>query len=73
MYRRNYYEDDPRWIDVRYPAKCSCGQQIRPGDRGFYYPRGKTVVCEQCGMVGEFRLIDEDINSVDGFLTCRRR
>lgn len=73
MYRRNYYKDDPRWIDVRYAAKCSCGQEIRPGDRGFYYPRGKTVVCEQCGMVGESQLIDEDTSSFDGDLTYRRR
>jgi hypothetical protein len=64
MYRRNYYQDDPRWIDIRYAAKCPCGQEIRRGDRGFYYPKGKTLVCENCGFVGESQLRDDDSNAM---------
>lgn len=61
MYRRNYYKDDPRWITARYPGKCYCGKDIKPGDSVMYYQRGKSVACDDCGLVTEGRLADEDL------------
>jgi hypothetical protein len=60
--RRNYYKDDPRWIIAKYAGKCFCGKEIKPGDTAMYYPRGKTVACEDCGCATEVQLIDEDNN-----------
>ena len=64
MYRKSCCRNDPRWIDVRYTARCACGRQIQPGDRGFYYPKAKTVACEKCGLVAEMGLIDDDLNQL---------
>ena len=64
MYRRNHYEKDPHWIDVRFPARCACGQTIYPGDRGFYFPIGKTVVCEACGVATDVISVERDINRI---------
>lgn len=64
MYRRNYYRFDPRWIQARYPGRCHCGREIRPGDRAFYYPKGKELQCEDCGRIGEAELIDDDMNQI---------
>lgn len=64
MYRINYYKHDPRWIAARYPTRCHCGEEIKRGDRAYYYPRGKKVVCEKCGLMGEMALIDDDMNQM---------
>ena len=64
MYRTNYYKHDPRWIVVKYSTRCHCGQEIKRGDRGYYYPRSKKVVCEKCGLLGEMAIIDDDMNQL---------
>ena len=60
MYRRNYYKNDPRWITARYPGRCHCGKEIKPGDRAMYYPRDQAIACDECGGVTDAQLADED-------------
>jgi hypothetical protein len=44
------YLGDPRWITARFDSKCPCGNIIKRGERIFYYPRTRTVLCENpCG------------------------
>lgn len=44
------YSLDPRWIIAKFPSDCStCRAPIRKGARIFYYPNGKTALCEKCG------------------------
>ena len=46
------YSYDPYWLTARFPSKCSkCGCDIKKGARIFYYPRGKSALCEkdECG------------------------
>jgi hypothetical protein len=44
------YAGDPRWIIVRYPGTCRrCGETVPAGGRAFYYPHGRTLLCEACG------------------------
>ncbi len=64
MYSRNHFRNRPRWIDVRYPARCCCGREICPGERGFYFPAGKTVICESCGSAAQKMLVDHDVNRI---------
>ena len=40
---------DPYWLQARFASDCSCGAPITKGARIFYYPRGKTALCEKCG------------------------
>ena len=48
---KNYYNQDPRWIKARFNSNChKCQEQIEKGDDILYYPKGKTVYCETCGM-----------------------
>lgn len=43
------YSNDPRYIDVRYPAKCAkCGNEIRVGERAFYYPESRSLYGSHC-------------------------
>ena len=38
---RRRFKCDPKWITVRYPARCAepnCQTQIKQGERAFYYP-----------------------------------
>ncbi len=39
---------DPYWLTARFDSKCKCDQAIRKGDRGFYYPNTKTLLCAKC-------------------------
>jgi hypothetical protein len=42
----------PRWILARFPSSCSkCLARIAKGERVFYYPSGRSVMCagENCG------------------------
>lgn len=64
MYRRNYYQNDPRWIQAKYRGCCGCGQEVQPGDRAIYYPLTKTIACEDCGRQTEADLVDDDTNGV---------
>jgi len=61
---RNYYKGDPRWIVARYKGKCSCcGTPILKGDKAYYYPNGKKILCASpCGFKaeGEFLAAAED-------------
>jgi len=43
---RRRFKADPRWITVRYPARCAelnCHTQINSGERAFYYPNDKAL------------------------------
>lgn len=47
---------DPRWLTAKWPGKCSapkCGKPIAKGERVFYYPNGKRILCPACGEQGE--------------------
>ncbi len=47
---------DPRWLTVRYPCRChTCGTEIKRGERAYYYPNGKTMLCgrDACGPQAE--------------------
>jgi hypothetical protein len=44
------YAGDPRWITTRYSGTCRrCGERVAAGGRAFYYPYGRTLLCEACG------------------------
>ncbi len=64
MQRRNYYSNDPRWIRAKYPGRCFCGAQIKPGDQALYYPIGRKIACQSCGYTTEAELADDDANRV---------
>ena len=53
------YSKDPRWINARFNRDCECGEAIRRGDRIFYFPNGKTVLCETCGELASARFVSE--------------
>jgi len=49
---RRRFKADPKWITVRYPARCAepnCQTQIEPGERGFYYAGEKSLYGSRCG------------------------
>lgn len=49
---RNYYSQDPKWINAKFNSRCHrCQCEIKKGDKLFYYPRCKTVYCDKddCG------------------------
>ena len=49
-YRSYRYRGDPHWIKVRYRGKCSeCGAEIKPENQAFYFPNGKSLLCQPCG------------------------
>ena len=53
------YARDPYWTTARFASRCqrtssatpgsTCGAPIRKGDRIFYYPASRSVLCEACG------------------------
>ena len=46
------YSKDPRWIKARFAGECpKCEALIRKGDKIFYFPNGRHVLCsaEDCG------------------------
>ena len=48
---RRRFKSDPKWIAVRYPAKCAksgCEVQITPGERAFYYPEDQSLYGVRC-------------------------
>ena len=49
---RRRFKCDPKWITVRYPAKCAepnCQTPINAGDRAFYYPSDRALYGSGCG------------------------
>ena len=50
---RRRFKCDPKWITVRYPARCAepnCQAEINSGERAFYYPGDKAVYgTSRCG------------------------
>jgi hypothetical protein len=43
---------DPRWITAKFKSTCStCGGRILAGERIFYYPQSRSVMCNKydCG------------------------
>jgi hypothetical protein len=50
-----HYDNDPRWINARFPGRCKeCGRAIKRGDRAYYYPLTKSILCaEPCGAAAE--------------------
>jgi hypothetical protein len=45
-----YYPGDPYWITARWRGVCKgCGCMILPGDKAFFFPRGKEIFCMICG------------------------
>jgi predicted SprT family Zn-dependent metalloprotease len=59
-----HYSRDPYWTTARFDSACSCGTKIKKGDRIFYYPNGKTAVCEHCGAKGQAEIDDDNLNQV---------
>ena len=53
------YPRDPYWTTARFASRCrrtsgatpgsACGAPIRKGDRIFYYPASRIVLCETGG------------------------
>ena len=44
---RRRFKCDPKWITVRYPAKCAepnCQTPINAGGRAFYYPSDRAAL-----------------------------
>ena len=49
---RRRFKCDPKWITVRYPARCAepnCQAEINSGERAFYYPGDRAVYGTRCG------------------------
>jgi hypothetical protein len=49
---RRRFKCDPKWITVRYPARCAepnCQAEINSGERAFYYPNDKALYGTRCG------------------------
>jgi hypothetical protein len=49
---RRRFKADPKWINVRYPARCAepnCQTEINSGERAFYYPNDKALYGARCG------------------------
>jgi len=49
---RHRFKCDPKWITVRYPARCAepnCQTQIKQGERAFYYPADRAVYGSSSG------------------------
>ncbi|HLK80818.1 MAG TPA: hypothetical protein VKT99_04880 [Xanthobacteraceae bacterium] len=68
---RRRFKCDPKWITVRYPARCAksgCEVQITPGERAFYYPEDRSLYGVRCGH-GEEAFRDFDVHRIgeDGY------
>ena len=56
---------DPHWITVRWDCSCStCGNPVRKGEQGWYYPASRSVLCSRadCGQQAalDFRAAVDD-------------
>ena len=44
------YRGDPCWITARRDGECSkCQGPVKKGERAFWYPKGRDLLCEACG------------------------
>ena len=51
---------DPYWITARHDDECSgCHQPVKRGERAFYYPRNRTLMCRNCGEDADARFRSE--------------
>ena len=49
--RRNFFNSDPFWLLTKWAGKCEgCGEIIPKGSRAWYYPIGKHIYCDICGI-----------------------
>lgn len=46
---RTRYGRDPFWLSARFNSKCACGAEVKRGERGFYYPNDRRMLCSKCG------------------------
>jgi hypothetical protein len=49
---RRRFQCDPKWITVRYSARCAepdCQTEINSGERAFYYPSDNALYGTRCG------------------------
>ena len=49
---RRRFKCDPKWIAVRYSARCAkpgCAVPITAGERAFYYPEDRSLYGARCG------------------------
>lgn len=47
-----HYNNDPFWLYLKYPGKCSnCLRRIKPSERAFYFPADRSMMCtmDDCG------------------------
>ncbi len=60
---RRRFKCDPKWITVKYPAKCAksgCATAITANERAFYYPEDRSLYGDRCGHGDE---ADHDFNA----------
>lgn len=53
---KSSYSGDPHWTTAKFDSVCSkvgCGKKIKKGAKIFYYPRTKSVYCEEHGKIAE--------------------
>lgn len=56
--RQTYYKNDPFWMNSKYGGYCrACSEQIKKGDRMWYYPKDKVAYCEKCGKDAEAKFL----------------
>lgn len=54
--RRNYVNNDPREIIVKYAGVCAeTGKPLKKGDTAVYYPRGKKMFHPESRTAEDFR------------------
>ena len=62
--RRRHGNTDPFWLTARYPGRCACGREIKPGQQIFWYPNGRKAICQTCGRTAELEITDDDLNKI---------
>jgi hypothetical protein len=51
----------PYLIKAKYPGKCACGKEIKPGDEVLYFPASRAVNCRDCATSTLEMLADEEM------------
>ena len=62
--RRKRSNGDPFWLTARYPGKCSCGFEIKPGQQIFWYPNDRRTICQKCGHTAELAVTRAYLNKI---------
>jgi hypothetical protein len=52
-YCSSSYRNDPSWIEAKFASKCKCGNEIKKGERIYYYPLTRTALCPKCSEAAE--------------------